>query len=74
MIPRSRGNQDVPNDGTSFHEGRKGGKRTYSDQRISELHWEICRLSMMVLGALGNLGNGSDSQILSNIENLGYCG
>ena len=30
-------------------------------------------LSVMVLDALGNIGNGSDSQILGRIENLKYC-
>ena len=35
---------------------------------------EICRLlSMMILDAIGNFGNGSDSQIIGRIENLGYC-
>ena len=35
---------------------------------------ETCRLlSMMVLDALENIGNGSDSQIIGRIENLGYC-
>ena len=27
---------------------------------------------MMVLDALGNIGNGSDSQIIGRIEKLGY--
>ena len=27
----------------------------------------------MVLDALGNIGNGSDSQIIDRIENMGYC-
>ena len=30
-------------------------------------------LSIMVLDALGNIGNRSDSQIIGSIENLGYC-
>ena len=30
-------------------------------------------LSMMMLDALGNIGNGSGSQIIGRIENLGYC-
>ena len=35
---------------------------------------ETCRLlSMMILDAIGNFGNGSDSQIIGRIENLGYC-
>ena len=35
---------------------------------------ETCRLlSMMMLDAIGNFGNGSDSQIIGRIENLGYC-
>ena len=35
---------------------------------------ETCRLlSMMMLDAIGNIGNGSDSQIIGRIENLGYC-
>ena len=35
---------------------------------------ERCRmLSIMVLDALGNIGNRSDSQIIGSIENLGYC-
>ena len=35
---------------------------------------EICRLlSMMMLDAIGNIENGSDSQIIGRIENLGYC-
>ena len=34
---------------------------------------ETCGLlSMMVLEALGNIGNGSDSQIIGRIGNLGY--
>ena len=37
-----------------------------------------CRLlpvSMIILDAIGNFGNhdGSDSQIIGKIENLGYC-
>ena len=33
---------------------------------------ETCRLlSMMMLDAIGNIGNGSDSQIIGRIENLG---
>ena len=28
---------------------------------------------MMMLDAIGNIGNGSDSQIIGRIENLGYC-
>ena len=35
---------------------------------------ETCRLlSMIILDAIGNFGNGSDSQIIGRIENLGYC-
>ena len=35
---------------------------------------ETCRLlSMMMLDAIGNIGNGSDSHIIGRIENLGYC-
>ena len=35
---------------------------------------EACRLlSMIILDATGNFGNGSDSQIIGKIENLGYC-
>ena len=37
---------------------------------------ETCRLlSMMILDAIENFkfGNGSDSQIIGRIENLGYC-
>ena len=35
---------------------------------------ETCRLlSMIILDAMRNFGNGSDSQILGSIENLGYC-
>ena len=35
---------------------------------------ETCRLlSMTILDALGNFGNGSDSQLIGRIENLGYC-
>ena len=35
---------------------------------------ETCGLlSMMVLEALGNIGKGSDSQIIGRIEDLGYC-
>ena len=37
---------------------------------------EICRLlsiMMIILDAIGNFGNGSDSQIIGRIENLGYC-
>ena len=30
-------------------------------------------LSMMVLDAPVNIGNGSDSQIIGRIANLGYC-
>ena len=30
-------------------------------------------LSMIILDAIGNFGNGSDSQIIGRIENLGYC-
>ena len=30
-------------------------------------------LSMMMLDALGKIGNRSDSQMIGNIENLGYC-
>ena len=30
-------------------------------------------LSMMILDALGNIGNRSDSQMIGSIENLGYC-
>ena len=34
---------------------------------------ETCRLlSMIILDAIGNFGNGSDSQIIGRIENLGY--
>ena len=28
---------------------------------------------MMMLDAIGNFGNGSGSQIIGRIENLGYC-
>ena len=28
---------------------------------------------MIILDAIGNFGNGSDSQIIGMIENLGYC-
>ena len=28
---------------------------------------------MMMIDALGNIGNGSGSQIIGRIENLGYC-
>ena len=28
---------------------------------------------MMMLDAIENFGNGSDSQIIGRIENLGYC-
>ena len=35
---------------------------------------ERCRLlSMIILDAIGNFGNVSDSQIVGRIENLGYC-
>ena len=35
---------------------------------------ETCRLlSMMILDAIENFGNESDSQIIGRIENLGYC-
>ena len=35
---------------------------------------ETCRmLSMMMLDALGNIGNGPDSQLICSLENLGYC-
>ena len=35
---------------------------------------ETCRLlSMIILDAIGNIGNGFDSQIIGRIENLGYC-
>ena len=36
---------------------------------------ETCRLlsDMMILDAIENFGNGSDSQIIGRIENLGYC-
>ena len=30
-------------------------------------------LSMMILDAVGNIGNRSDSQMIGSIENLGYC-
>ena len=30
-------------------------------------------LSKIILDAIGNFGNGSDSQIIGRIENLGYC-
>ena len=30
-------------------------------------------LSMIILDAIGNFGNGSDSPIIGRIENLGYC-
>ena len=30
-------------------------------------------LSMMILDAIGNIGNRSDSQMIGSIENLGYC-
>ena len=30
-------------------------------------------LSMMILDALGNIGNRSDSQLIGSLENLGYC-
>ena len=30
-------------------------------------------LSTIILYAIGNFGNGSDSQIIGRIENLGYC-
>ena len=30
-------------------------------------------VSMIILDAIGNFGNGSDSQIIGRIENLGYC-
>ena len=30
-------------------------------------------LSMMILDALGNIGNRPDSQMIDSIENLGYC-
>ena len=34
---------------------------------------ETCRpLSMMMLDAIGNIGNRSDSQIIGRIENQGY--
>ena len=29
-------------------------------------------LPMMILDAIGNFGNGSDSQIIGSVENLGY--
>ena len=28
---------------------------------------------MLILDAIGNFGNGPDSQIIRRIENLGYC-
>ena len=31
------------------------------------------QLSMIILCAIGNFGNGSDSQIIGRTENLGYC-
>ena len=35
---------------------------------------ETCRLlSTMILDAIGNIGNGSDSQIIGRLENLGCC-
>ena len=35
---------------------------------------ETCRmLSKIILDAIRNFGNGSDSQIIGRIENLGYC-
>ena len=35
---------------------------------------ETCRLlSMMILDAIENFRNGSDSQIIGRIENLGHC-
>ena len=36
---------------------------------------ETCRLlsDMMILDAIENFGNGSDSQIIGRIKNLGYC-
>ena len=34
---------------------------------------ETCRLlSMIIFDAIGNVGNGSDRQIIDRIENLGY--
>ena len=30
-------------------------------------------LSKIILDAIGNFGNGSDSQIIGRIENLGNC-
>ena len=30
-------------------------------------------LSMMILDALGNIGNRSDSQMIGSLENLGCC-
>ena len=35
---------------------------------------ETCRLlSIIILDAIGNFGNGSDSQLIGRIENVGYC-
>ena len=35
---------------------------------------ETCRLLFtIILDAIGNFGNGSDSQIIGSVENLGYC-
>ena len=35
---------------------------------------ETCRLlSMIILDAIENFGNGSGSQIIGRIVNLGYC-
>ena len=45
-----------------------------SQSQLAYYDKERCRmLSMMILDALGNLGNRSDSQMIGSIENLGHC-
>ena len=43
------------------------GFQMYNAEETSRL------LSMMMLDAIGSIGNGSGSQIIGRIENLGYC-
>ena len=43
------------------------GPLAYNAEETSRL------LSMIILDAIGNFENGSDSQIVGRIENLGYC-
>ena len=43
------------------------GQLEYSAEETGRL------LSMIILDAIGNFGNGSDIQIIGRIENLGYC-